>query len=286
MSGFAELEQREVRLAQGTIRYREAGSGEAIVLVHGLLNNSLLWGPMAEALAADFRVIAPDWPLGSHTAPLGGGADLRAPALARLIADFLAALGLEDVTLVGNDTGGALCQLVAVDHPERLARLVLTPCDAYRNFLPRMFRPLQLAAHLPGSIRLIVNALRPRVIQRLPLAFGRLSRRPLDKEVARAFLRPAQGDRQIRRELAALLRGIDPAYTLAAAERFGEFDRPVLLAWAPEDRFFKLADAERMAAAFPDAHLELIADSWTYVSVDQPGRTAQLVAAFIRDHPA
>jgi pimeloyl-ACP methyl ester carboxylesterase len=284
MSAFADLEQHEARLEQGVVQYRELGSGEPIVLVHGLLNNSLMWGAVAERLAGDFRVIAPDWPLGSHAVALGAGADLRPPALAKLIADFLAALGLENVTLVGNDTGGALCQLVAVDHPERIGRLVLTPCDAYENFLPPLFGPLRLAAHVPGSVWLIANALRLRVLQRLPLAFGWLSKRPLARDVAKAFLRPAQSDRQIRREVAALLRGIDRRHTLAAAERFGEFEKPVLLAWAPEDRFFKLRYAEQMAAAFPNARLELIEDSWTYVSIDQPQRTAELIAAFMHHH--
>jgi pimeloyl-ACP methyl ester carboxylesterase len=279
-SSFGETEQRELRLAQGTIRYRELGSGEPIVLVHGLLTNSLLWADVAPMLAEEFRVIAPDWPLGSHRLPLHPGSDLRPPSLARLIADFISALELEDVMLVGNDTGGALCQLVAVNHPERLARLVLTPCDAYENFLPPMFRPLQLAARIPGSVWLIANALRPRFAQRLPFAFGWLSKRPLDRELADAFMRPVLTDRRIRRDLAAILRAIDKRYTLDAAERFPQFDKPVLLAWAPEDRFFKLRYAERMAQAFPRARLEPIANSYTFVPIDQPQRTAQLIASF------
>ncbi len=280
MTAFADLEQREVHLPQGTIRYRELGSGAPIVLVHGLLVNALLWADVAETLAKDFRVIAPDWPLGSQSLPLDPGADLRPPALAALIADFLTALDLQDVTLVGNDTGGALSQLVAVEHPERIGRLVLTPCDAYENFLPPMFAPLQLAARVPGAVWLIANSLRPRFAQRLPIAFGWLSKRPLDPAVADAFMRPVLSDRRIRRQVAAILRGIDKRYTLAAAERFGEFDKPVLLAWAPQDRFFKLRYAERMAAAFPNARLERIDDSYTFVSIDQPERTAGLIASF------
>ena len=130
MTAFEDCEVREAPLPQGAVRYRELGIGEPIVLVHGLLTNSLLWAGVASALAREFRVIAPDWPLGSHERPLHPGTDLSPPGLARVIADFLVALELEDVMLVGNDTGGALCQLVAVHHPERVARLVLTPCDA------------------------------------------------------------------------------------------------------------------------------------------------------------
>ena len=282
MNSFHEAEQRALRLGQGTIRYRQLGSGQPIVLVHGLLTNSLLWADVAPLLAKDFRVIAPDWPLGSHLQPLEPGVDLRPPALAKLVADFIAALELEQVTLVGNDTGGALCQLVAVNHPERLARLVLTPCDAYENFLPRMFRPLQLAGRVPGSVWLIANALRPRKARRLPFAFGWLSKRPLDPAVSDAFVRPILTDRRIRRELAATLRAINKRYTVEAAEHFGEFDKPVLMAWASEDRFFKLRYAERMKAAFPNARLELIENSYTFVPIDQPIRTAELIASFAR----
>jgi pimeloyl-ACP methyl ester carboxylesterase len=274
---------QEASIPQGTIRYREQGTGEPVVLVHGLLNNGLLWREVADELAKDFRVISPDWPLGSQELPMKEGTDLSPPGLAAIVAAFLEALDLRDVTLVGNDTGGAICQLVVVNHPGGVGRLVLTPCDAYDNFLPPMFRPLQLAARVPGAVWLIAQSLRPRPARRLPLAFGWLSKRPLARDVSDAFLAPVLHDRKIRREVAAVLRGISPRHTEEAARRFGEFDKPVLLAWAPEDRFFKLRYAERLAEAFPNARLELIEDSYTYVPVDQPQRTAELIAAFARE---
>jgi pimeloyl-ACP methyl ester carboxylesterase len=272
----------DVRLPQGTISYREQGAGEPIVLVHGLLANGELWRDVAPRLAADFRVITPDWPLGSQERPLNAGADFSPLGLAQLIADFLSALELENVTLVGNDTGGALSQLVAIHHPERIGRLVLTPCDAYENFLPPAFRPLQALAHVPGSVFVLAQALRSRLARRAPLAYGWLMKRP-DDALTDAWLHPARRSKAIRREVAAILKGISPRYTLQAAERFGEFTRPVLIAWAPEDRFFKLRYAERMAGAFPNARLELIEDSYTFVSLDQPKRTAELIAAFARE---
>jgi pimeloyl-ACP methyl ester carboxylesterase len=274
---------KEASIPQGIIRYREEGTGEPIVLVHGLLNNGLLWREVVPELAKDFRVIAPDWPLGSQELPMSEGTDLSPPGLAAIVAAFLEALDLREVTLVGNDTGGAICQLVAAHHPERLGRLVLTPCDAYDNFLPPMFRPLQLAARVPGAVWLIGQSLRPRPARRLPFAFGWLSKRPLSREVSDAFLAPALRDRRIRREVAAVLRGISPRHTEEAARRFGEFGKPVLLAWAPEDRFFKLRYAERLAEAFPNVRLELIEDSYTYVPVDQPQRTAEVIAAFAHE---
>ncbi len=273
----------EARLPQGTIRYRELGAGKPIVLVHGLLTNGELWRDLAPRLAEDFRVIVPDWPLGSHEIPLDPGADLSPTGLAKVIADFLAKLELEDVTLVGNDTGGALCQLVAVHHPARLGRLVLTPCDAYENFLPLAFRPLQALARIPGAVLPIAQLLRPRAARRLPFTYGWLAKRRIDDDLSDSWLAPALSSRRVRREIAAILKGISNRYTLEAAQRFGEFTKPVLIAWAPEDRFFKLHHAERMARAFPNARLERIEDSYTFVSIDQPERTADLIAEFARE---
>ena len=282
MSALQQIPHQQVNLPQGTIRYREMGQGQPVVLVHGLLVNGLLWRDVAPILAREFRVIVPDWPLGSHEVPLAEGADLTPPGLARLIADFLSELDLQDVTLVGNDTGGALCQLVVTRHPERVGRLVLTPCDAYDNFPPAMFRPLLLAARVPGAVWLIAQSLRPRPLRRLPIAFGWLTKRPLAPELSDAFMRPVLRDRRIRRQVAAFLKGVSPRHTREAAERLGEFDRPVLIAWAPEDRFFPLEHAERLAATFPNARLERIEDAYTFVSLDQPGRTAELIAELAR----
>jgi pimeloyl-ACP methyl ester carboxylesterase len=280
---FNDAGVSEAQLPQGTIRYRELGAGEPILLVHGLLVNGLLWREVAPPLARDFRVIVPDWPLGSQELPMKPGADLSPPGLAAIIAGFMSELELQGVTLVGNDTGGAICQLVAVHHPEQLARLVLTPCDTYKNFLPPAFRPLQALARVPGAIYVIAQSLRPRAARRLPLAYGWLAKRGIADELTDAWLAPALSDSSIRREIAAVLKGISSRYTLEAAARFGEFDKPVLIAWAPEDRFFKLRDAERMVAAFPSVRLELIEDSYTFVSLDQPERTAQLIADFARE---
>jgi pimeloyl-ACP methyl ester carboxylesterase len=128
MSRSAELgEQREVELPQGTIRYRESGEGDPIVFVHGVLVNGDLWRGVAPRLAAQGnRCIVPDLPLGAHELPARPDADLSPPGLAQLIVDFIGALGLERPTVVGNDTGGALTQIAAANHGERLGRVVLT----------------------------------------------------------------------------------------------------------------------------------------------------------------
>lgn len=278
--------QAEARLPQGTIRYRDSGSGEPIVFVHGLLVNGALWRKVTPLLEREFRCVVPDLPLGSHAVPMQADAELSPPGVARLLSDFLAALDLDGVTLVGNDTGGAICQLVAAHHPERLGRLVLTPCDAYENFLPPAFRPLQYAARVPGLLTALVQGARIGAIRRGPLGFGLLiKRRPLDDETLRSYLAPFLENGGVRRDALKVLRGISNRQTIEAAERLRTFERPTLIAWAPEDRFFKLRFAERLAAEIPNARLVTIEDSLTFMPEDQPERLAEEIARFIRETP-
>ena len=155
----------------------------------------------------------------------------------------------------------------------------------YENFFPPAFKPLQVLAHVPGAVFLIGQSLRVRAVRRQPTAYGWVTRRA-DDALLESWVRPALASAAIRREVAALLKGISKRYTLDAATHFAEFAKPVLIAWAPEDRFFKLRDGERLAAAFPDARLELIEDSYTFVPIDQPERTASLIKAFVSETPA
>lgn len=284
---------KQVELPSGTIRYREWGSGEPIVFVHGLLVNGTLWQRLVPLLAPRFRCIVPDWPLGAHAIPMRARADLSPPGLARLIVEFLAALGLEDVTLVGNDTGGALCQLaITADpeaptalpgRPERIARLVLTNCDAFDQFLPWQIRPLQWTGYLPGFALLYGQLLRVHSWRKVTVLLGLLCKHPVERELLDGWFAPLQTSHGVRRDLHKVLRGISARYTLAAAKRFPALQQPVLLAWAPEDYVFKANFARRLQAAFSDARLELVHDSLTFVPLDQPRRLAELVEAFVNE---
>ena len=267
----------------GRVRVWECGSGTPIVFVHGLLANSLLWRKVVPELAEHHRCIVPDWPLGSHPEAMRDDADLTPDGLVAVIVAVLDGLGLDRVVLVGNDTGGALSQLVAARHPDRVAGLVLTDCDAYDNFPPRIFAPLMAAARIPGGLAVLAQLLRVRALWRLPLAFGWLAKHPLHPGVVTSWLEPSRTDRDVRRDLAKALSGLDPRYTQEAAEQLRTFDRPVLLAWAPEDRLFPIAHAHRLASELPDATLESVEDSYTFVPEDQPVRLAGLIAAFVGD---
>src|SRR3954447_24900033 len=277
---LSRMRETTLQLPQGPVHVRESGEGPPIVFVHGLLADGRLWDDVVAKLSDRHRCIVPDLPLGSHRAALKPDADLSPYGLARVIADVLEALDLHDVTLVANDTGGALSQIVVTRHPERIGRLVLTPCDAFENFLPPMFRPLQyVGGYVPGAIAAIAQAMRSKAIAKSMLAFGPLAlhHRP---ELYVSWLAPARSDAGVRRDLRKVLRGIRPRYTLEAAELLPGFHKPALVVWADREKVFPRAHAERLVELLPDARLETVADSKTFVPLDQPGSLAGLVAGF------
>jgi len=277
-------ERREVALPQGTIRYRERGSGEPIVFLHGVLVNGDLWRDVVPRLAdAGYRCIVPDLPLGAHELPVHEDADLSPPGLARLIADFVAALELDSPTVVGNDTGGALLQIAAANHGERFGRVVLTSCDAFEHFFPTMFKYLAPLTRVPGGLSVLARAARLRAVRRAPNAFGWLMHKDPPREVLDGWTEPLRTNRGVRRDVTKVLRGVDKRHTLEAAEKLRSFDRPVLLAWAADDKFFPLGDAERLASILPNARLVTIQDSYSFVPEDQPEELARVVADFLAD---
>jgi pimeloyl-ACP methyl ester carboxylesterase len=272
----------EAKVSGGTINYRDEGTGDPIVFVHGLLVNGRLWDGVVERLRKDFRCIVPDLPLGSHLIPMDPDADLSPPAVAGMIAEFLEQLDLDRVTVVGNDTGGALSQILVTTRPERVGRLVLTNCDAFDNFPPKLFAFLGLAARVPGGLAAIAQPLRFKPLRRTPLAYGVLTKSKIDHDLLEDWVRPGLSDSAIRRDTRKVIRGIDPQQTVEASRKLQDFSAPTLFAWAPEDRWFPVEHAERLAASMPDARIERIADSKTFVPVDQPERLAEAIAAFVR----
>lgn len=272
----------EVRLPQGAIRYSDTGSGEPLVFLHGFSTNRTLWRKVVPLLEGEFRCIAGDWPMGGHSVPLEPDADLSLPGLGRLLVDFMDALELDSATLVGNDGGGAMAQMVAIEHPDRVDRVVLNSAEIYDRFLPPVFKPLQPLAAVPPAVWLVTRLLRPRFTHRLPMTFGWSIRNGLpEREVIDSYLAPARESAGIRRDLRKYLRAVDKRYTIEAARRMRDFDKPVLLAWAEQDRLFPLELARRFASELPNARLDVIPDSYTFVPEDQPELLAESIRSFI-----
>jgi len=278
-------ELKELALAQGTLRYRERGTGEPIVFVHGLLVNGDLWRKVVPQLADYYRCITPDLPLGSHEIPMKPDADLSIPGVARLLAEFCSALAPEQPTLVANNTGGAITQWVMTEHPKSVGRVVLTSCDCFENFLPAMFRPLQALAHVPPLLTALLQPLRLAPVRRLPFAFGWLAKRPIAPEFDAGYAAQVFAQRAIRRDCYKVLRDISPKYTQRAAERLGEFGKPVLVAWAADDRFFPPDHGRRIAQIVPNGRFVLIEDSYTFISEDQPDALAKEIRGFLETSP-
>ena len=274
---------QEAELSAGIIEYEDTGgSGPLLVLLHGLAMDGSLWRHVVRELRVDHRCVVPTLPLGGHRRPMRADADLSPRGIARLETEFLEALDLREVTLVGNDSG--LFQFAAGEHPERIARLVITSCEAFENFPPGLpGTNLWLAAKLPGGVSASVQPLRLRALRRLPIAFGWMAKRPIPHEVTDAWLRPLLTQREIRRDLTKYLRAAKKGDMLAAAERLRSFDRPALVIWAKEDRVMPPEHGRRFAELLPHARLVEIPDSYTLIPEDQPTELARLLREFVRE---
>jgi pimeloyl-ACP methyl ester carboxylesterase len=169
---------------------------------------------------------------------------------------------------------------VVAAHPDRVGRLVLVNCDAFEHFPPPALKlPIALLGRVPGSVAALAALGRLRPVRRATMSLASLTVDPIPDVLVRAWVAPLRS-RAVRRDLVKVLRGISPEHTLNAADRLRRFERPVLIAWGTRDAFFPMADAERLAALFPDARLEKIDRARTFVQIDRPERLAEIMSAF------
>jgi pimeloyl-ACP methyl ester carboxylesterase len=267
-------------LPQGRIQYLDRGEGEPVVFVHGFLVDSRLWRGVADALEGEFRCITPDWPMGSHQIALDPGADLSPPGIAKLIVSFLDELGIERATIVGNDSGGAMSQILTANHPERVERLALTNCDTLEHFPPSVFKALPPLVRLPGGMHLATLPFRIGALARM--AYKPFAAKPIDPELVHSWLQPSLGDAGVRHDTRKLTAGMHKRHTLAAAEKLGALDVPVRLIWGTEDGFFKLDQAERFAAMLRNVEIVEVPGAKTFSPLDQPQAIAEAIASFAR----
>jgi pimeloyl-ACP methyl ester carboxylesterase len=269
-----------VALTAGTIHYEKTGpdDGRPILFVHGFAMGRSLWRPLAERLGTEgFSCVVPTWPLGAHSEPMRADADLTMEGIAAMVGEMLDALELEDVVLVGNDTGGAIAQLVATSTPARLGALVLTSCDAFEHFPPPILKPFIAAARHPVTFQAAAQPLRTRIGRKR--AYGALAHADIDQLVVE-WLRPALSDPRIREDLRRFTASLHRETTVRAAARLPEFTKPALVAWSADDAFFPLEDGRRLAGTLPNARLEVIESARTFSMIDQPSVLAQLISGF------
>lgn len=268
-------------LPSGPLCYRDQGNGTPVLFLAGLALSSGFWRHVVPVLTQPIRAIVPDLPLGAHTIPMHPNADLSPPAIADLVPELLDKLGINEAVVVGNDTGGVIAKLLATRHPERVSALLLTPCECFENFLPPIYRYLQLLSYVPGALWPLSQSMRFSRVRRLPIAFGWLTKQPLDREAYDSFLAPGRTNKGVRRDAAKVLRAIRRRYTIQADAALGSFDRPTMITWASEDRVFPYRHAEMLAQILPKADLVSVSDSYTYIPEDQPHVLAAHIDRFI-----
>ena len=291
----------QIELSAGTVEYEDTGGdGPALVLLPGLLMDSSLWDQVTADVAGGHRCVVPTLPMGAHRLAAADDADLSLRGMARLVGELLERLDLRHVTLVGNDTGGALVQLLIAGTDDdrsapaaaatrsaalrRIDRIVLVSCDAFDNFPPGLTgKTLVMTGRLPAPLfGAFMQQMRVRPVRRLPIAFGWLTKRG-DASTAR-WMRPILHDRRIRRDTVRLLRAAAHEKTalLDAADGLATFPGPALVVWASEDRVMPPEHGRRLADLLPQGRLVEVADSYTLIPLDQPGELAEIIGDFVR----
>jgi len=273
---------KEIELSAGMLEYEDTGGdGRTVVMLHGLMMDASLWDEVTAELAPDYRCIAPTLPLGAHRQAMHDDADLSLRGIATLVGEFLDRLDLNDVTLVGTDTGGAVVQLLMGDGAARVGRVVLASCDAFDNFPPGLTgKALVLSGKLPPAMfGLFMQQMRLRLVRRLPIAFGWLTMR--GDGATKRWVKPVLEQAEIRRDTVRVLRaiGAERNLMLQAAEDLPRFDRPALVVWASEDRVMPPEHGRRLADLLPNGRLVEIPDSYTLIPLDQPARLAEAMRA-------
>jgi pimeloyl-ACP methyl ester carboxylesterase len=266
-----------VTISSGAIHYEMSGpsDGRPVVFIHGYAMGSSLWRPLSERLAAQgLSCLAPTWPLGAHKTPMAPDADLTMEGIAAMVGEFLDVLALEDVVLVGNDTGGALAQILATTTPGRLGALVLTSCDAFEHFPPPILKPFIAAAKAGPAFTAALQPLRTRIGRQR--AYGALAYADIDRLVSE-WLEAPLNDKQIRADVRRFTASLNRESTVRAGARLAGFTSPALIAWSADDAFFPVEDGRRLAAALPDSRLAVIADAKTFSMIDQPDALAELI---------
>lgn len=278
----------QVELDAGTIHYEDTGGeGPALVFLHGLVMDHTMWRSVLPALSADHRCVLPTLPLGAHRTPMRPGADLGIWGMVNLVADFLQAVDLRDVTLVCSDWGGGLL-LTHIGRDGRVGRMVICACEAFDNFPPGLpGRMAAIAARLPGGVALALRQLRIGALRRSPLLLGWMTRRGIPDEIARGWTAPGLASAGVRADLRSYARSpLDRAELVRATEALARFGGPALILWGREDRVMPPGHASRLAALMPDARLVLLEDAYTLLSEDRPGAVAAEMRAFMAETAA
>ena len=246
------VERKQVETPSGRISYIEQGRGPVAMFVHGVLLNSHLWRHQLAELSDIRRCIALDL-LAHGNTEIAPDQDISVTANAEMVKQFLDALKIDQVDLVGNDSGGGICQIFAALYQERLRSLTLTDCDTHDNWPPEAFKPFLTIAANGGLRRTLEAMLSDKSIYRSPGALGPAYEQPerLRDEDIEAYLRPFVKSEQRIRDLQRFLAAFDNNHTLAVEDRLKTLKTPTLIVWGTDDVYFDLKWSHWLAENIP-----------------------------------
>ncbi|ORB68761.1 alpha/beta fold hydrolase [Mycolicibacterium tusciae] len=272
----------ELAVSAGTIEYREEGDpdGPPVVLLHGLLMNDTQWDLALPHLPAGYRYVLPVLPIGGHRIPMREDADLTMPGMVDVVADFLDALDLTDVTLVVSDWGGPLF-LTDVGRDKRIARLVICPSEAYDNFPPGFpGKVTWVGTRTTGTVKMAMQQLRIGWLRRRFFLFGMMAAKPIPQHIIEAWTNAGIADVRIRRDLLKYARTrFDKSSLVHATNRLADFSGDVLVLWS-RNRVMPVAHAEALAE-LTGGTLRYIDDAKVLIMLDQPEETARAIGEFL-----
>ena len=269
-----QFNERRILVEGHEIACVDEGSGPPVLLIHGIPTRREMWRKIIPVLAKHRRVIAPDL-LNYGASDKPASADVSINAQQRIMIGLLDALGIARADVVAHDIGGGVAQLMAVNRPERISRLVLIDAVSFDSWPVPEFEPLQqTGAEDEMSLDEFTSMMREFMPQ------GVVDKAAMSDEVIDMYLEPWSSEAG-KKAFFRNLRRLNNEYTLAIADDLANLPHPTLILWGSEDPFQKPEYADRLSRAIPNAEKQLIENTGHWLIEEKPDEIAQHVSAFL-----
>ena len=244
--------KNSVQTPSGRINYTDQGSGPVALFVHGVLLNGYLWRHQQTELSDVRRTIAVDL-LAHGATEISPDQDVSVLANAKMLNEFLDALSIEKADVVGNDSGGGICQIFSGLYPERVRSLTLTNCDTHDNWPPEAFKPFVAMVKAGGLRNTLEAMLSNKAVYRSPDALGPAYEHPenVADETIETFLHPFVATDQRTRDLERFVNAFDNKYTVAVESKLKMLNAPTLIVWGTDDIYFDVKWSHWLAETIP-----------------------------------